>query len=510
MLFCLLAVLLAGCGQEAKENENIDLGKSSREAVILGAGRHLAPGEKDGYYCSKILGVWEPLVTHAADGTPQPALAESWEMLDGGRTWIFHLRRNVRFHNGTPFNADAVLANFARMAKGYKRSNYYGLDIKTYYPSLLRYEKLDDYTVRLSFAEANVNELYKMMDFGSPMYAPECFAEDGNFNGFAIGTGPYRITENRLGKYVVLERSELYYGEKAHIPRLIVKNIPNPEVRYAALKAGEIWGVLDINAIPPFLADEIKKDGRFAVSENKSTMIRFLTVNGGRFPFNDVRMRQAVSLAIDRRDIAKALYLNYCEPTSNIINYTSPYYTAIPVEYDLQKARELARQVLGGRRASVTYCLNGAEPLQKGEAELIAYWLKEIGLDVTIRSLEYATMSKIMRKGDYDLARQQQGLPNGDPYSIFYSLMMPDGGRAVASSLHYKNDEVIALLERVKHTVDEAERRRIYGRLQQISVDEQPVIPLFNDKTIVAYDKHLKNYEALVYGVNLSKVELAE
>lgn len=143
------------------------------------------------------------------------------------------------------------------------------------------------------------------------------------------------------------------------MPEIVVRNIPNPDVRYAALKAGEILGVLDINAIPPFLAEEIKQDDRFAISTNKSTMIRFLALNGSRFPFNDVRMRQAVSLAIDRKDLVQALYLNYAEPTANLLNYTSPYYKDYPVEYDPEKARKLAREVLGGQRCEVVYCING-------------------------------------------------------------------------------------------------------------------------------------------------------
>lgn len=100
-------------------------------------------------------------------------------------------------------------------------------------------------------------------------------------------------------------------------------------------------------------------------------------------------MRQAVSLAIDRKDLVQALYLNYAEPTANLLNYTSPYYKDYPVEYDPEKARKLAREVLGGQRCEVVYCINGGEPLQKGEAELISYWLQSIGSDVSIQSLEY-------------------------------------------------------------------------------------------------------------------------
>ncbi len=94
-------------------------------------------------------------------------------------------------------------------------------------------------------------------------------------------------------------------------------------------------------------------------------MIRYLCVNGNKFPFNDVRMRRAVSLAIDRNDLVKSLYLGYGEPTNNILNYTSPAYKAFPVKYDLQEAKRLAKEVLGDKRYEITYCINSREPLQK-------------------------------------------------------------------------------------------------------------------------------------------------
>ena len=333
------------------------------------------------------------------------------------------------------------------MKLGVKRSSFYGLDIKTFYPSLIRYEKIDDYTLKFLFAEPNVNQLYKMIDFGSPVYAPECFAPDGNFQGFAIGTGPYKITENVLNKYVRLTRSDTYYGTKAKVPEIVVRNIPNPDVRYAALKAGEILGVLDINAIPPFLAEEIKQDDRFAISTNKSTMIRFLALNGSRFPFNDVRMRQAVSLAIDRKDLVQALYLNYAEPTANLLNYTSPYYKDYPVEYDPEKARKLAREVLGGQRCEVVYCINGGEPLQKGEAELISYWLQSIGLDVTIQSLEYAPWPGRCAEATMTLPAYSRACLTATPTVFLYFY---DAGRSrnKISCLAYQNHEVAAYCRR--------------------------------------------------------------
>ena len=199
-LYVLLIIILCtiSCGCSMSNNRSKYTERKDKSVVVLAAYRNLAPGNKDAVYCSKILGVWEPLITKDDHNRPAPCLAESWQMLDGGKEWIFHLRRDVYFHNGTKFTADSVIENFRRMEKGYKRSSFYGLDINVYYPSLLSYEKIDDYTFRLLFREPNVNELYKMTDFGSPMFAPECFDEDGNFKEIAIGTGPYKITENIL------------------------------------------------------------------------------------------------------------------------------------------------------------------------------------------------------------------------------------------------------------------------------------------------------------------------
>ena len=503
-IYCIIALILlvlaSGCGKQEDIKESAI--NKDNDTVILAGYRQLAPGNKDAYYCSKILGVWEPLITRDEAGLPEPCLAESWEMQDDGKVWIFRLRRNVYFQNGTKFNADSVIANFDRMKKGLKRSNFYSLSLALYYPSLIRYEKLDEYTVRLVFKEQNINQLYKMTDFGSPMFAPECFDANGDFKDIAIGTGPYKITENVMNKYVVLRRNDNYWGEKGKIKTFIVRKIPNTDTRYAALKSGEIDGVTDLNAIPPFLADELKKDSNFVVYKNKSTMVRYLALNGTKFPFNDVRMRQAVSLAIDRQDLVNALYMGYAIPTVNILNYCSPGYKEFPVRHDLQEAKRLAHEVLGDKRIEVVYGINGAEPLQKGEAEIIAYWLKDIGLDVKIRVLEYATLLKMIRKGECNIVRLQKGLANGDPYTALYPFVMPDGALNKNNSVAYENNEIVELMNEVKHTTDEQKRREIFNRIQEIAVEEQPVVPLFNDMAIAATSSRIKNYGAI------NKIEL--
>ena len=478
--------------------------------IVLAGYRNLAPGEKDGYYCSKILYVWEPLVTQDENAAPVPCLAESWEMSEDGTQWTFYLRQGVKFHDGSDFNADAVIANFDRMEMGVKSSSFYPLDIDSHYPNLESYEKVDDYTIRLTFSQPAPTQLYNMVNFGSAIYSPNCFDENGDFNGICIGTGPFKITENKLDEYVLLERFDDYWGEAAKAKTIRVRVIPDADTRFSALKSGEIMGVIDLNAIPTSLAVELEGDDNFALTTTKSTMIRFLCLNGTQFPCNDVRMRQAVSLALQRSVITEDLYDGFGTPTTNILNYSTPFYKEFPVEEDMEKAKELAAEVLGDERVTVTYLYNGNEAAQKGEAELIASWLSEIGIDCELMPMEMANMKEQMKTGDYGIARMQQGLSNSEPATIFRRFMLTSGDHNQNYCLGYQNDEVDALMAEAESALDMDVRTECYNRIQEISTQEFPVVPLFNDVTLMAYNTKLTGYDAKLYGIELPLVAWAE
>jgi len=507
LILFVFVLAFAGCGQGG-EQRTAETGAAADDTIVLAASRPLAPGEKDGFYCSRILDVWEPLITvNEETGEPAPCLAESWEMQDDGRVWVFHLRHGVRFHDGTPFTAQSVVDNLTWMGKAVRTSIFYLHNIKLYYPHLERAEAIDAHTLRLTFSQPNINQVYNMMNFGSAMYAPSCLADDGGFTGTALGTGPFRIAENVKDRYVVLERNEDYYGEKARARRIVVRSIPSADVRFAALKAEEIMGVMDISAMPPVLADELAQDERFAVSVSRSIMVRYLAFNGKKPPFNDVRMRRAVSLLLDRRLLVDALYLGYAQPTVNILSVASPFYRDFPVVQDVEEAKRLAREVLGDQRMEIVYSVNGADPIQKGEAELVAYWLADLGLDVRIEAMEQAMQLAALRRGDYHIARAQQGLPNGDPIYIFEAFFTPKGARNKAMSLGYESAEVQQLLKRLTTETNPLARRTAFDRLQEIGVGDQPVAPLYFDENIVVYNAaRLTGYRALRYGISLSEV----
>ncbi len=480
------------------------------DEIVLGDYRNIAPGESDAYYCSVILYVWEPLIAQSNTGEPMAKLAESWEMSEDGKTWTFHLRQGVKFHDGADFNADAVLYNFDRMRYEVKKSGFYNLNIDSFYPNLDTVTKLDDYTVRLTFTAPSPSLLYTMTNFGSAMFSPACFDEEYNWKGIVQGTGPFKITENVLDEYVLLERNEDYWGEKAQAKTIRVRTIKDVNTRFSAMKSGEIMGVIDLKAITPALATELVKDDQFAITTTKSTMIQFLCVNGVKPPFDDVRLRQAMSMAIDRDAIIDTIYLGYNTPTTNVLNYSTPFYTEQPVEYNLEKAIELANEVLQGQRVSVTYMVQDGSAEQRSEAEYISAVLSQLGIDCTIETYDWATMKEKMAAGDYGIARGQQGLSNMEAITIFKRFMLSTGDQNVNYSLGVNNAEVDALISQADTSLDMAERQEIYTRLQEMSVELQPIVPLFNEQTLMVYNKALTGYEAQIYGIDLPRIGWAE
>ena len=475
--------------------------------IAFAASRDQCPGEQDGHYASMSLGIWEPLITKDEDGKPIPALAERWEHNEDSTVWTFHLRQGVSFSNGVPFNADAVLANFARMEKGPFSSSFYSVNLETTYPGLLSCEKSDDYTVVLTFSDPQPLQDYTMANYGSSMFEPSCFAEDGNFNGFAIGTGPYVVKENVVGQYCVIERNENYWGTPGIAQTFRFKVIPDADTRYAALRAGEVQGLCDLGAVSPSQAAEIADDPAYTVSVGDSGINHFLNVNGGAFPFSDVRMRQGLSLLLDRQTIIDSFYNGYGIPAGGFLNYTSPFYAEQPVRYDPEQGMELIRQAVGDQEVELLFLLPTVDanryPYQE-EAEYIQALLENIegaNIKVSIQLMEWGPCKEEMKAGNYSMCLKIQGLPSANPFSLFNGWMHTGGSTNVSYGLHYENPRADALIDEAAASTDVSRITEIYRELQELSVEDFPTIPVLYSEEVMACSSSITGYQATAYGL---------
>lgn len=505
LVFC-GAVFFSGCGESAPKEE--------RE-IVLAAARDLAPGEKDPYYSTVILKTWESLVGISDEGKVMPVLAERWESNEDKTEWTFHLKKDVIFQDGKPFDAEAVLANFYRVTHmGYKPSSFYGYLVDRIYPGFIRAEADGPYTVRLTFEKPVPMLIYRMAGWGSAMFSPGCFdPETGDFTGIAKGTGPFQITERKADDYVVLERFEDYHGEKAKAKRIRVRVITAPEARYSALKSGDVQGVLDLGGLTPIMAEELLSDGRFQVDSAKSTISHYLSVNGTKFPFQDVRMRRALNLAIDRQLIADAYFRGYATPTMSFLNSTNPFARVVPPVHAPEEAARLAGEVLGGRRVSVRFLLpqyGAARYPYKVITELIQAELAPLGIDAEIVMVDGLAGRKAMAAGDYDLSIGTRGLGNLDPTSLLYEFFDSEGSTNQASRFGYHNETVDRCFDDLSHTYEIDGRAALYDEILNALLEDPAVVPLLEDQNVAVSSRELTGYHAAVYGITLDQVAWKE
>lgn len=505
LMSCLLLAVaggIAACGR----GEN-----SCEKEIVLAAARDLVQGPKDPYFATIILKTWEPLIAVADNGTVKPVLAESWESNGDKTEWTFYLKKGVTFQDGLSFDAPAAVKNFHRFQHmGYRPSSFYGFLIDRVYPGLIDAKAVDAYTLKLSFKQPVPMLIYRMAGWGSAMFSPACFDEEtGDWTGIMRGTGPFMVEEYHPDLYSVIKRFDGYYGEKAHAERIRIRTITSVDARYSAMKSGEIDGVLDLGGLSPIMVEELSRDGRFESNAAHSTISHYLTLNGSRFPFNDVRMRKAVNLAVNREAIVTHYFRGYGTPSMSFLNSTNPFARAEKPVYDPVRAKALADEVLEGKRLRIKFLLpqyGMARYPYKVISEFIQAELRSLGLDADIVMVDGMTSRKLMAAGDYDMSIGTRGLANLDPTSLLYEFFASDGAINKANCIGYKNDTIDACFDRLAHTYDVQDRKQIYDEILSELQADPPVVPLMEDQNIAVYVKKLSGYNAVVYGVTLDKV----
>lgn len=492
--------------------------QDKERTIVLGASRELAPGEKDPYYCTYTVKVWEPLIENGQDGEPRPKLATEWTANPDYTEWTFRLREGVTFHDGERFDADAVVANVQNWLKfpGLKKpSPFYTFNMKAVYPGFRKIEKLDDFTVRFFFERPVSTLPYYMTNFGSPMYSPKCFegTENGDFNGLPRGTGPLKLVEAVRGQYFVLERNENYWGKKAGAARIRINIIPDANTRFSALQSEEIMGVLDLGGITPTLARELAKDKRFHVASCLSTVPHYLSVNHKHPPLDDVRVRQAISLAIDRNVINESFFGGYCFPTANVLSAASPFSKKIPIAHDPEKARQLVAEALQGGRAKLDILIPSGMLARESYKELAEYLqatLSGIGLDASITILDTAAATEHRRSGRFDTVLHTSGMPNSEPFTVLEGRMYSTGSSNTVYGCGYHNEEADALIDSIRNEPDLEKRRQVYDRLQDLAAEDLPAIPLLDGCWLTVNNVKLADYGPERYGQSLETLRWAE
>jgi peptide/nickel transport system substrate-binding protein len=430
-----------------------------------------------------LVNIYEGLVRYAP-GTleVEPALAESWEISEDGTVYTFQLRDGVTFHDGTPFDAEAVKFNFDRMLDEEHPLHGTGpFPLSFFFGAIEETEVVDELTVRFHLDEPYAPFLSNLAYPTGLIVSPA--AVETHVDEFArnpAGTGPFMFRLWESNRQVALQRNEDYWDAAPPLAGVVFRPITDANARVSEMLSGGIDLMVEV---PPDNVQLFADDPQFVLHEEAGPHLWFLILNTREAPFDDVRMRRAVNYAIDK----ESLVTNVLQGTATVAAGPTPeafgwaYNEDLePYPYDPDRARALIAEAGYEDGAETVFLVTEGgsgmlDPVPMGTA--IQADLAAVGIDARIETYEWNTFLNQVNPGLEGKAGMAQMAwmtndPDTLPFLALRTEAMPDQGGF--NSGYYSNPEVDALLEQARRETDQEERARLYKEMQAIVQEDAP------------------------------------
>ncbi len=435
------------------------------------------------------INVYDSLLQFENDGTPNPWLAEKWEVSDNGLEYTFYLREGVKFHNGEELKASDVVFTVERGRESPKMSAICA--------NIATIEALDDYTVKVVCNEISSTFLIEFCGEKFPIYNQKAVEEVENYGDHPIGTGAYKFVSNEQGSKIEFEAFDEYWHGAPAIKKLVYRIMPDNFTAGVALESGDIDMIWATNAAT---AATLEQNEKLVLLSEPSINVLYVAMNTQAAPFNDVKVRQAVNYAMDREMIQDIVD----EGRSDIKDYlpldTMPGFVEPKTRYsyDLDKALSLmeAAGYSESNPIEVTMLTNTAnQKLAEVVQECLSAIYIKANLDVletnTFTSQVY-TSSTILSVSNFNMIYNDMDMINR-----FYNSARID----LHNAPRYSNTRVDELLELGRGELDVEKRREYYGELIEIVQEDAPYAALSNPHIIRAYNKDLNVAKSYTHGI---------
>ncbi len=421
-----------------------------------------------------------------------PDLSEKWEN-PNPVTYIFHLKKAVKFHNGKELTAEDVKYTFESI-----------LNPDFLSPHRKSYEKIktivviDKYTVKFILSESYALFLINMTMAIVPKDDAEKAKRD--FTIRPIGTGPFVFEKWIADERIELKRNENYFEGKAKLSMLIFKIISDDTIRLLGLKTGEIDFIQ--NAIPPDLISSLSKDKNITILTGDGVNYSYLGFNLTDTFLKDKRVRKAIAYAVDCNSIINNLLAGLAIPATGVLPKNNWAYEedVASYEYNPDKSKRLLDEAGFAdpdgdgpkERFRLIYKTTNND-LRKMIGEVLQKNLKDVGIGLDIRTYEWGTFYNDIKTGNFQMySLSWIGIVDPDIYyTIFHSDMAPPKGN---NRNRYKNTEIDRLVAEGQKVLSNKDRRKIYSKVQKIAAEELPYINLWHPKNVVAMRKNVKGF----------------
>lgn len=434
--------------------------------------------------------VFKGLCDKLLDITPDlkivPRLATQWSFSADGLTLTMKLRTDAKFHDGEAFDAEAAKANLERartLPESLRKSELASVDSITV---------VDPSTIAFKLKRPDATLLAQLTDRAGMMLAPKSLS--GDVAAKPVCSGPYKFVERVQNDRIVLERfKEHWEAQNYHFDRVIYRAIPDTTVRLANLRAGEL------DMIERLAATDVKSaqaDKSLKVEPMPNLGYQGITVNtahgeAANQPMGkDKRVRQALSLSIDRKVLTQVVFDGLYAPVVQPFPPTSPYVSAafpVPAR-DVAKAKALLKEA-GHSKVSVEVFITN-NPVHAQIGQVIQAMAAEAGIDVQIKSTEFASQLRDQQQGKFQMSRVGWS-GRIDPDGNLHQFVTTKGNQ---NDGKYSNAEVDRLLDQARTIYDPAERKKLYDAAQVILQDELPLIYLYNETVFFAMRSNISGF----------------
>jgi len=433
--------------------------------------------------------ILDPLVVLDYNLTPRPLLADSWNVSDDGLEWTFKLKKGIKFHDGTPFNAEAVVFTFKHILEG---------NMAWTLGPVEDIVKVDDYTVKFIMKRPFPMFLYIISDGGYyGIVSPTAYEKYKDKWGteVLIGTGPFKLAEWKRGQEIVLVKNEEYHHGPdflenkgpSYLEKIIFRIIPESVTLVGALQSGDVDF---IGTVPTEFIEKLKNDPNIQFYMAPSFGVTFLVLNLQRELFQDKRIRYAIGYAISKEALVNVAWSGVAYPTCAAIppiaiGYQDPAPDKC-INYSSEKARQLLAEAgwedvdgdgiveKGGKEFEVTLLIVSLSEYEKASV-VIQDNLKEIGIKANIEMLEAGTAIEKAQKGDFDMIIMTYGWPYADG---FLKLLAHSGSKGVSNFAFYDNPTFDELLEKAESATTFDEYETYIKEAQNVLLEDLPVVPL--------------------------------
>ncbi|TWT02456.1 ABC transporter substrate-binding protein [Planomicrobium sp. CPCC 101079] len=454
--------------------------------------------------------IFETLLEYDENLELQPKLATEYSSSEDELTWTFQLRKGVKFHDGTDFNAEAVVFNFERWMDP---ENPYHKGDFPYYPFLYGGFKGDEnhliehvkatgeYELEIKLKRKTAPFLsylaISMFGIASPA-AIEQF--EGDVNEHPVGTGPFTFEEWNRNNTITLAKNPDYWMEgKPYLDTVIFQVIPENSARLNALQTGEIDILDGMNATD---TDMVEETQGLELLKRPSFNIGYMALNTEKEPFDDPKVRQAINMAINKEEIINAFYNGLAETATSPLPPSLWGYddTLKPYDYNVEEAKKLLAEA-GYENGFETelYTMSNPRPYLPEPvkiAEAIQSDLAEVGITAEIISSEWATYLDDTKQGKHSMAMYGWTGVMADPDNFLYPNLSKTNTEKPAQNIaFYKSDEFTSLITEARETIDQDKRIELYKQAQQLFQQDAPWVMLAYTTPPLAQMNYVEGYE---------------